>query len=337
MSYLNPSEIDKILNNAEFSGSIHIMKNGEALYHRSMGWADYETQYSFTDNTTIELASLSKQFTAIAIMTLVEKGLLQLDNTIDEIIPEYEYSKYITIRHLLNHTSGIMDYSGEILVPNAMERHEKELGRKLKNSYEINEFINSLCRSYSLDECLDLVKGRPLHFTPGEGTAYSNTNYHFLADIIERITDMSFNEYLISNIFKVLGMNNSHANGLNADAKGYVKDEFGNMLNCGRHSMLSGDSGVVSSVKDMECWCSAILNCSLLRQESWNQCLSIVNERFGFGFEKFNDWIGHNGGMPGISNRERLHLQSKTTIIMLSNNVNSYRNTINEIVQNIKL
>jgi CubicO group peptidase (beta-lactamase class C family) len=270
-------------------------------------------------------------------MTLVEKGKLKLDHTIDEFLPEYEFSKDITIRHLLNHTSGIMDYSGEILVPNAIEQYERKLERKLKSSYEINEFINSLCRAYTFKECLDLVKGRPLHFTPGEGTAYSNTNYHFLSDIIERITDMSFNEYLISNIFTVLGMNNSHANGLYADAKGYVKDEFGNMLNCGGHGMLSGDSGVVSNVKDMECWCSAILNCSLLRQESWNQCLSIVNERFGFGFEKFNDWIGHNGGMPGISNRERLHLQSKTAIIMLSNKVNSYPNTINEIMKNIIL
>lgn len=335
MSYINPTEIDKILTSADFSGSIHIMKNGITLYHRNMGWADYEAQYSFTDNTTIELASLSKQFTAIAIMTLVEKGVLQLDNTIEKLIPEYEYSKYITIRHLLNHTSGIMDYSGEILVPKAMEQHEKELGRKLKDTFETYKFINSLCKAYRLDECLDLVKGKPLHFTPGEGTAYSNTNYHFLSDIIERNTDMSFNEYLISNIFKVLGMNNSHANGLNADANGYVKDKFGNMFNCGRHGMHSGDGGVVSSIKDMECWCSAILNCSLLCQESWNRCLSIVYERFGFGFEKFTDWIGHNGGMPGISNRERLHLQSKTAIIMLSNNVNSHQNALNEIMQNI--
>lgn len=335
MPYINLDEIDKILDDTEFSGSVHIIKNSEELYFRNMGWADIEEEYPFTDKSTIELASLSKQFTAIAIMTLVERGKLQLDNTINKFIPEYEYSKFVTIRHLLNHTSGIIDYSGEILVPKAIEQHEKAIGRKLRSSYEINEIVNPLCRAYNLNECLDLVNGRPLHFPPGETTAYSNTNYHFLSDIIERISDMSFNEYLMSNIFKVLGMNDSHADGFKADAKGYIKDGFGNTLNCDRHGMLSGDSGVVSNMKDIKCWCSVILNRSLLSQESWRQCLYIVNERFGFGFEKFNHFIGHNGGMPGISNRERLHFPSKTAIIILSNYVNTNKNTINEILQKI--
>ena len=84
MSYINAIEIDKILDEVEFNGSVHIMRNNVTLYHRNMGWADYEAHQPFSDNTTIELASLSKQFTAIAIMTLVEQGKLQLDNTIDE-------------------------------------------------------------------------------------------------------------------------------------------------------------------------------------------------------------------------------------------------------------
>lgn len=337
MSYINTIEIDKILDEVEFNGSVHIMRNNDTLYHRNMGWADYEAHQSFTDNTTIELASLSKQFTAIAVMTLVERGKLQLDNTIDEFIPEFEYSQNITIRHLLNHTSGIIDYSGEVVVPKAIEKREKELGRKLNSSFEITECINSLCRAYNINECLKLIKGRPLHFKPGEGTAYSNTNYHFLSDIIERITDMSFNEYLITNIFEVLGMHNSHANGLEADAKGYVKDEYGNMLNCGRHGMLSGDSGVVSSIKNMECWCSTILNCRLLRQDSWHHCFYIINDRYGMGFQKYDNWIGHNGGMPGISTRERLHLPSKTAIIVLSNTPNPHHDILNEIMQYIDI
>lgn len=337
MSYISTIGIDKILDNADFNGSVYIMRNSETIYQKNMGWADYEAHISFTENTTIELASLSKQFTAIAVMTLVERGKLQLDNTIDKFIPEYKYSKDITIRHLLNHTSGIMDYSGEILVPNAIEKREKELGRKLNSSFEITECINSLCKAYSLNECLELIKGQPLHFKPGEGTAYSNTNYHFLSDIIERITNMSFHEYLITNIFRVLGMNNSHANGLLADAKGYIKDEHGNMFCCGRHGMLSGDGGVVSSMKDMECWCSTVLNYRLLREDSWNQCFYITNNRYGMGFQQFDHWIGHNGGMPGISTRQRLHLPSKTTVLVLSNTPNPHRDILNEIMQCIEI
>ncbi|MDF2540748.1 MAG: hypothetical protein K0S47_466 [Herbinix sp.] len=337
MSYINPNEIDKILDDIEFSGSVHIMRNSDILYHKTSGWADYEARHPFTDGTTLELASLSKQFTATAVMTLVEGGKLLLDDTLDNYIPEYEFSNYITIRHLLNHTSGIVDYSGEILVPKAKERREKELGRKLNSSFEVTECINSLCKAYTVNECLELIKGSPLHFKPGDGTAYSNTNYHFLSDIIERITDMSFHEYLITNIFKVLGMHNSHASGLQADAKGYAKDENGTMFDCGRHGMRSGDSGVVSSMKDMICWCSAILNSRLLRQESWNQCFQIINDRYGMGFQKFDHWIGHNGGMPGISTRERLHLPSKTAILVLSNTTIPHHDIINEIMQCIKI
>ena len=337
MSFINTVEINKILDDKEFNGSVHVMRKNDTLYHRNMGWADYEAKQPFTDNTTIELASLSKQFTAIAVMVLVEHGKLKLDNTIDEFIPEYEYSQNITIRHLLNHTSGIMDYSGEIVVPKAIKKREKELGRQLNNSFEIAECINSLCRAYSINECLELIKGRPLHFKPGEGTAYSNTNYHFLSDIIERITNMSFNEYLIANIFDVLGMHNSHAKGLEADAKGYVKDEYGNMMNCGRHGMLSGDSGVVSNIKDMERWCSTILNCRLINKESWHHCFYIINDRYGMGFQKYDNWIGHNGGMPGISTRERLHLPSKTAILILSNTPNPHNDILKEIMQCIDI
>lgn len=333
MSHIDTIEIDRLFNDVEFNGSVHIMRNSDTLYHRNMGWADYEAHLPFTDNTTIELASLSKQFTAIAVMTLVEQGKLQLDSTIDEFIPEYEYSHNITIRHLLNHTSGIMCYTGEIVIPGALEKREKELGRKLIGSSEFTECITPLCRAYSINECLELIKGRPLHFTPGEGTAYSNTNYHFLSDIIERTTNMSFNEFLITNIFKVLGMHNSHANGLEADAKGYVKDESGNLIDCGRHGMFSGDGGVVSSIKDLECWCSAILHNRLLSTEGWNQCFNIINDRYGMGFEKFNDWIGHNGGMPGISTRERLHLPSKTAIIVLTNTPNPHHDILQDLMQ----
>jgi CubicO group peptidase (beta-lactamase class C family) len=148
---------------------------------------------------------------------------------------------------------------------------------------------------------------------------------------------MSFNEYMISDIFKNLGMNSSHANGLKADAKGYVRDEYGNMLDCGRHGMLSGDGGVVSNMKDLDCWCSAVLNCRLLSQESWNQCFHIIHDRYGMGFQKFDHWIGHNGGMPGISTRERLHRISKTAIIVLSNAPCPQHDILSEIMQCIEI
>ncbi len=329
--------IDKILADAQFSGSVHIMRDGITIYHQTSGWADYENHVPFTDRTTMPIASLSKQITAAGIMLLVEQGKLQPDTTIDKFIPDYSYAKLVTIRHLLNHSSGIMDYTAEILLPDAIKQREKELGRELTSPFEVNKFVSSLARAYSLEECLELVNDRPLHFAPGEGTAYSNTNYHFLSDIIERIMDMPCGEYLSANIFKVLGMEDSHTDGLKADAKAYIRDAGGNILVCGKYALVSGDSGVISNIKDMECWCSAILNRKLLRPESWDQCFHLFQNRFGFGFQKFDQWLGHNGGMPGISARERLHPESKTGIIILSNTTSPGQEVLKNILECIEL
>lgn len=204
--------------------------------------------------------------------------------------------------------------------------------------------INKVCRAYSIDECLKLVNPLSLHFIPGEDTAYSNTNYYFLSYIIEKVTGKTYEQYLKETIFEPLGMLESHANGLLADAAGYITDEENNMIICGRHGMGSGDSGVVSTIGDMTIWCEAILNGKLLKKESWAECFKLYKDRFGFGFRSYGKWLGHNGGMPGLSTHLRISIENKTALILMCNLTNygqihheKWNNFIDELMESIQI
>jgi CubicO group peptidase (beta-lactamase class C family) len=313
--------INGILKVWNFNGAVSVIIDNQNVFMSTTGMADFESGCPFTTHTTMELASLSKQFTAAAIMKMSENKLVDLESKISKYIPEYSHASEITIRHLLNHSSGIPDYSGEIIVPNAIRKLENQctLGKIITTKMKM-ECINLVCRAYSINECLDLVNPLPLHFIPGEGTAYSNTNYYFLSYIIEKVTGKAYEQYLKETIFEQLEMFDSHASGLLAEAAGYLMDEeSSSRIICGRHGMGSGDSGVVSTIKDLTKWCEAILNGKLLTQESWAECFKLYKGRFGFGFRSFGKWIGHNGGMPGIATYERIDLENKNALILMCN------------------
>lgn len=344
MIAINQEVINSILEAWNFNGAISVIKNNINVYMTTVGMADFETKRPFTANTTMEVASLSKQFTAVAIMKMVEGGLLNLESKVSKYIPEYSHANEITIRHLLNHSSGIPDYSGEIIVPNALEKLEAQCktGSIITTKMKM-ECINRLGRAYSIDECLDIVNPLPLHFIPGEGTAYSNTNYFFLSHIIEKVAGKSYEQYLKEALFEPLGMFDSHASGLLAEASAYMMDEENSRIICGKRGMGSGDSGVVSTIKDMSRWCEVILNREVLNSESWAECFSLYKERFGFGFRGYGRWIGHNGGMPGIATYERIHLDSKSALIIMCNltgckrinNSNGWSSLIDELMESL--
>lgn len=344
MSAIDQNLINNILKAWNFNGAVSLIIDNKHEYMNTVGMADFETECPFTTHTTMELASLSKQFTAVAIMKMVENKLVNLESKISKYIPEYSHAKEITIRNLLNHSSGIPDYSGEIIVLNILKELESQGTSKNNITTKMKmKCINRVCRKYSIDECLDLVNPLPLHFLPGEGTAYSNTNYHFLSHIIEKVTGKTYEQYLKETIFEPLGMLESHASGLLAKAAGYMLDEENNRIVCGRHGMGSGDSGVVSTIEDMTKWCETILNGKLLSKESWAECFKLYKNRFGLGFQSYGKWLGHNGGMPGIATYERINVESKTAIILMCNltgcsriqDGGNWNSLVDELMENI--
>lgn len=342
MYTIDQNLIESTLKAWNFNGAISVILDNKNVCMNTVGMADFETKCPFTTNTTMELASLSKQFTAIAIMKMLENKLIDLESKISKYIPNYSYANEITIRQLLNHSSGIPDYTGEIIVPNALKKLESQCksGNSITTKIKM-ECINKLCRAYSIEECLDFVNTLQLHFIPGDGTAYSNTNYYFLSHIIEKVTGKTYEQYLKEAVFEPLGMRESHASGLLAEATGYMMDEENNRIACGRHGMGSGDSGIVSTIKDMTKWCETILNGKLLSKESWEECFKLYKDRFGFGFQSYGKCLGHNGGMPGIATYERIHLESKNALILMCNLTGcsrieygkSYGNLIDELME----
>ncbi len=179
----------KVDNQSSPGAAVAILKDGEVIYSRGYGMGNLEYDISITPGTIFHVASVSKQFTAYAIAQLAEEGYLSLDDDVRLHMPEFpDFGEIITLRHLIHHTSGLRD-QWELL---AMA------------GWRLDDVIT---REHILKM---LQHQRKLNFTPGEEYLYSNMGYTVLAEVVERVTGQSFQEWTDENIFKPLGMYNTH-------------------------------------------------------------------------------------------------------------------------------
>lgn len=309
-----------------FNGNILVAKHGKIIYQAAYGYRNYNTKEPLDNNSVFELASVSKQFTAMGILQLADKGLLKLSDSLRKFIPELPYNN-ITIWQLLVHTAGLPEYG------DAMS--QKWDHKKVAFNKDAIEFLSK--------------ENLPVNFKPGERWEYSNTAYDLLASIIERVSGKSFNDYLQVNIFKPLGMQHStvYDTRRSSDliipdyAYGYV---FSDSLKRfiipdslpGFDYVVWGDgivgSGVVNSTTgDLLKWDRAIKNHSLLSPETNAGMISpqaLVDTAsmlyYGYGVllgkNDFGDFILHTGGWPGYRTSLFRYLKDDITIIVLSNN-----------------
>jgi CubicO group peptidase (beta-lactamase class C family) len=171
----------------QFNGTILVAEKGKPIYQQALGYADYNSKRMLNDSSVFELASVSKQFTAMGIMILKDRKLLSYENNIKKYFPQLPYDN-ITIRNLLTHTSGIPSYE---------DQFEKNWDRK-KIAYN-KDIIEMLVQRHDT-----------LFFKPGTKWQYSNTGYALLASIIEKVSGMSYNDFMAINIFQPLGMNHTY-------------------------------------------------------------------------------------------------------------------------------
>lgn len=229
--------VKKYIDSSEFVGSVLIAKNGEILLKKGYGFADIENKIPNSPTTNFYLASVSKLFTVSAIIKLKNKGLLKLDDTLSKYIPDYPNGNRITIQQLIQHRSGIVDFVNE---------RPYEL---IKNEIKLNDLI-------------DTFKYLPLNFEPGEKYSYCSSGYNLLAFIIEKVSGMSYSDYIEKNIFKVLGMNSSFSNWNSipkTQAKGYHKENGKFIPSDYFHpSQFVGSGNLTSTVEDMYKWYEAI-------------------------------------------------------------------------------
>ncbi len=269
-----------------------LARGDEVLYRQGHGIANIEHNISISPDMVFRLGSLTKQMTTASIMMLVEEGELQVDDPITRFFPDYPTHGYtITLRHLMTHTSGIIDF---LAIPEFPEIAKSDL---------------------STLELIDFFKNQPMNFAPGEAWSYTNSPYVILGAIIEQISGQSYAEFVQERIFTPLGMDNTYygdfitiipnrVTGYSRGAEGYENSEYLSMT-------IPGAAGaIISNVDDLLTWNSALFGGEVVSQESLAEMTTsfILNNGesagYGFGFWvqtlRGQPMISHTGGINGF-------------------------------------
>lgn len=325
-------KIDSLLNTLYLSGRINgnflIAEKGKILYKKSFGIANEATKQALNENSVFEIASVTKQFTAMAIMILHEKGKLNLDDNISKFIPELAFYNGITIKHLLNHTSGLPDY---------MELFEKIFD---KSKIATNQDVITIFAQ----------KQPKVLFAPNAKHEYCNTGYALLASIIENASGETYANFLQKAIFKPLKMNNTFVYKRRAAPKKIDNYAYGYVYSDSlkKYTLpddlketnfviwldgVVGDGGINSTVNDLLKWDRALYTNKLLSKKGIEQVFSIttLNDntpiKYGYGWEidnhtEFGKIVYHGGGWPGYATFLARHITNDKTIIILQNHDN---------------
>jgi CubicO group peptidase (beta-lactamase class C family) len=292
--------------------ALAIVQNGEVKAVRTYGKADLELDAPVTHDTVFEIGSVTKQFTAAAVMMLVEDGKLRLDDSIATHLPEVpEAWRAITIRHLLTHSSGLQEYlSLEEVADQAHTLGHREMTRLFTRRIK-QEFL------------------------PGETWAYSNTGYLLVGDIIERVSEQSYWDFLRRRVFGPAGMHATRSSEpqaiirFRANGYGWTDGAYENRSALSEAAYSAG--AIVSTIGDMARWAIALHVGGLLsnasRDQSWTP-LTVTRGRvppfsYGFGWvidrERGHRALFHSGGTPGFSSAIRHYPDDGVTVIVLAN------------------
>lgn len=298
--------------------SIGIIKDAQLIYCKGFGLANLEYDIPNSSSTVFRIASTSKQFTAACIILLSEQGHLNLDDAIYKYFPELpEYSKNITVRHLLNHTSGIRDYLTLAYLK----------GYKENNYYDDSDIMNWL------------VHQKELNFKPGNEYLYSNSGYWLLGQIVKRVTRINLDEFAQNEIFKPLGMltthfHNDHNQILKNRASGYLPKTNGDFRISMTNLDMIGDGGVFTTINDMKKWDDEYYNRRLFSHHFWNlmttQGILTNGNQIAYASGLFVDTykglktISHGGAFVGYRSEFMRFPEHKLSIILFSNRDDIY-------------
>jgi CubicO group peptidase (beta-lactamase class C family) len=307
-------QITSLLIDSGFNGNVLIARYGMLIYERSFGFSSFNRVEPMNIETTFQLASISKTFTAAAVLILQHEGKLNIEHTVKQYIPEFPYDN-ITIRHLLNHTSGLQNYMWLV------ERQWKK--KELPN----NEDILSLF----------ITHPRSLNFRPGHRFEYSNTGYVFLGLLIERVSGRTYADFIHEYIFTPLGMDRSFVNDLH-NPREIPNRAYGYRYSRGRPIIIPddkldgplGDKGIFSTVYDLYKWDQALYKSQLLTPDAWQEIFrnarlnndTLVSYGLGWRLQSFlgKRIVHHPGRWHGFRTSFKRFPDDHTTIIVLSNN-----------------
>ena len=298
------TQTDEYLLGTNFSGTILVAKGDEIVFAKPYGVCDKNLPDSqpITLNTTFEIGSVSKQITAAAVMQLVQKKKLSLDDRISKFFPEYVHGDKISVRMLLNMRSGLTDHINE-----ADEFFPQEVFSTIHKKQIANEpFEENFVLKYFYDA--------PLLANPNSTYFYCNTNYYLLAKIVEIVTKQPYHEYLQKHIFEKCKMTNTNTDFQNTTAKGY---DFRNRYYSLPHDFATGCGDINSTVIDLYKWNMQLAKGKIINKKSLKQMLD--TEAYGFGVYVKEDKIFHSG-ITNVFNSYNLYsFKNQLSIIVLAN------------------
>ncbi len=278
--------------NKDFSGIVAISESGKVIGKAVYGYADIKDQRDIGMQTTFHVASISKTFTAAAIRDLNNRQLLKVDDQLEKFLPGFPNSKKITLRHLLNHQSGIPDYW---------------------RLADVNDYAS---QSITLAELLDWLGTNPLDFEPGSGNAYSNSGYAVLAAVIEKVSGLAYHDYLARHIYPQAGLSATAEFSNNADTSGYspAYSHSGVQPNVVYDpSILIGAGSLKSTAGDLLAWCESFID-DFVDPET-----PVFVSGWGVRMQDGRRYAEQTGRNPGFAAHIRAYPDTRHCLVVLSN------------------
>ena len=289
----------------EFTGAVLVARDGEVLLDRGYGFANREWSVPNDGDTKFRLGSVTKQFTAVAIMLLNERGLVDLDAPVKTYLQDAPDAwDGVTVRHLLTHTAGVPNFT------------------------DFDDYGASKTLPATMDSLIGRFRDRPLDFQPGEGWSYSNSGYILLTAIVEKASGKSYAEFVAETLFQPLGMADSgydshaavlprRASGYAPTARGIVNADYIDM------SIPQGAGALYSTTRDLLKWEQGLFGGRLLTPASLALLTTPVRNQYAFGLAVTqaggNTTIAHSGGIEGFNTHMAWDPDRRMTVIVLGN------------------
>jgi CubicO group peptidase (beta-lactamase class C family) len=305
------SLVQPYIDSAKVAGiDIAVFKNNEPLIHKAYGWADLEFNIKMPVDASFEIGSVTKQFTAAAICQLAETGKLSLDDDITKYLKYDTHGKKVTIRNLLSHTSGIKGYT------------------------ELPVFEKLSVFTYNRDTLLRLLEKEPFDFNPGDELIYSNSGFFMLGLIIEKVSGLTYEEYVTKNLFEKAGMKNSYygseirviknkAHGYNMGEKGLVHAAYLD------HTWPYAAGSLCSTTEDLVKWNDALHHGKIIGEKIYKEYITpaVLNDgsktHYAMGItisgQDGRRLISHGGGIYGYLSQNSYYPEENVSIVVLIN------------------
>ena len=329
VSHKLDSLLKRINKRYDFHGSLLVAKNGKILYNNQIGYANFKKKELLNEASLFQLASVSKQFTAAAIMLLVERNQIQLTDTVNNYFPDFPYQN-VTIKNLLNHTAGLPKYFW-------LAEHKWKQEKAPTNSEMMALLASSNVQRF---------------FKPGRNFDYSNTGYFVLASIVEKVSATSFSAFVQKNIFDPLEMKDSFVYSFENDSIKTNQLDGYRLYRGWRHQKINrnvndaivGDKNVYATSEDLFKWTLGLNGGKLLSKESLNLMYAkgetVYGRKvpYGFGFRintKGENTIYHHGKWNGFSTGLTQYLVDELVVIVLEHTGYNAMSSLNKKVKKI--